>query len=281
MKVFNKISEVQAWTKKCRTEGKRIGFVPTMGALHEGHISLVGRSLKECDLTLVSIFVNPIQFNNTEDLEKYPRMMDQDLCKLKEIGCDVVFAPDVEEMYPEEVSKEYNFDGLDSLMEGKFRPGHFNGVAIVVNRLFSICMPHKAYFGEKDFQQLAIIKKMVALDNLDVEIVPCKTVREADGLAMSSRNLRLNAEDRAKAPLIYKVLSQCKHDLETMSPKEALTKARAFFDNHKDFELEYIELVDFHNLRTIEDAEKVDEMVVCIAARLGGVRLIDNVIIFL
>ncbi len=183
-----------------------IGFVPTMGALHEGHLSLVRQAKRESEIVVVSIFVNPIQFNNSDDLQKYPRDLDRDLDLLKEVGCDIVFAPSEAEMYPENPTESYAFGDLETVMEGAFRPGHFNGVAIVVKRLFDLIKPTAAYFGEKDFQQLAIIRALTEKENLSVEIVGCPIIREKDGLAMSSRNVRLSAEDRRIAPQIYKTL---------------------------------------------------------------------------
>ncbi|HFB61616.1 MAG TPA: pantoate--beta-alanine ligase, partial [Bacteroidetes bacterium] len=196
MKKFTTIKETKEYLSGQKAAGKTIGFVPTMGALHEGHLELMRRARKENDLLVVSIFVNPIQFNNPDDLKKYPRTLEDDMEKLKSVDCNVLFAPDAAEMYPEKVTTQYDFGELDKVMEGKFRPGHFNGVAVVVKKLFDIVQPHRAYFGEKDFQQLAIIKKLVEMENIPVEIVPCPIVRDPAGLAMSSRNRLLTPEQR-------------------------------------------------------------------------------------
>ena len=205
---FTRTNELRTYLERNRAEGKSVGFVPTMGALHDGHLSLIKRSGKENDLTVCSIFVNPIQFNNPADLEKYPRMPEKDSELLKTAGCDVVFLPSTEEIYPggKTVTVDVDFGMLDKVMEGKFRPGHFSGVAVVVKTLLDIVEPDRAYFGKKDYQQLAVIRHMVNTLHMPVEIVACETVREPDGLAMSSRNLRLTPEERERAPEIYHVL---------------------------------------------------------------------------
>lgn len=200
MHIFNTISETQQYLKAQQRAGKTIGFVPTMGALHAGHISLIERAKTENDLAVCSIFVNPTQFNNSDDLKKYPRTLERDCEMLRPVGCDVVFAPSAEEMYPSLPQLKMDFGTLETIMEGKFRPGHFNGVGIVVSKLFNIVKPDKAYFGLKDLQQVAVIRRMVQELSFDLEIIPCPTLRETDGLAMSSRNTRLSPEARALAP---------------------------------------------------------------------------------
>lgn len=277
MLVFDKIIETNSFLKKKRNEGKTIGFVPTMGALHEGHLELMRQAKKENDLLVVSIFVNPTQFNNPEDLTKYPRDFEADKNLLIKVGCDVLFSPEVEEMYPEEVKKVYEFGKLSTVMEGAFRDGHFNGVAIVVKKLFEIVIPNKAYFGEKDFQQLAIIQKLVEIENLPVNIVPCPIVREKDGLAMSSRNARLTDEERKIAPFIFKFLMEANDKKESMNPMEISELVENQFADQPAFELEYFQLADDKDLQPIEYWNTSQGVVAFVAAYLGKVRLIDNV----
>ncbi len=274
------ISETRAAIEKQKSEGKTIGFVPTMGALHEGHLVLIRQAAAENDFVAVSIFVNPIQFNNPEDLAKYPRTLEDDLLKLEGTGCNLVFAPSAQEMYPEPDLTEFDFGNLDKVMEGKFRPGHFRGVAIVVKKLFEIVTPHKAYFGEKDFQQLAIIKKMVSMLKMPVEIVPCPIVREADGLAMSSRNARLTPEERAEAPAIYKALSAVKENYSWFIPAGVKQLVTGEIQENQYFRVEYAEVVDTQTLQPFEDWHDAEHAVVCVAAFIGKVRLIDNIILY-
>lgn len=262
------------------SKGKTIGFVPTMGALHEGHLKLIRQAASENDFVAVSIFVNPIQFNNPEDLAKYPRTLDEDLKKLEGTGCRLVFAPSAEEMYPEPDLTEFDFGNLDKVMEGKFRPGHFRGVAVVVKKLFEIITPHKAYFGEKDFQQLAIIKQMVGMLKMPVEIIPCPIVREADGLAMSSRNARLTPEERAEAPAIYKALAETKENYSWFVPAGVKQLITGQIQENKYFRVEYVEVVDTSTLQTFEDWNDAKHAVVCVAAFIGSVRLIDNIVLY-
>lgn len=274
------IAETQTAIQKQISEGKSIGFVPTMGALHEGHLMLIKRAALENDFVVVSIFVNPIQFNNPEDLAKYPRTLESDLKKLEGTGCRLVFAPSVDEMYPEPDLTEFDFGLLEKVMEGKFRPGHFKGVAIVVKKLFEIVTPNKAYFGEKDFQQLAIIKKMVSMFQIPVEIIPCPIVREADGLAMSSRNARLTSEERLEAPVIFKALSGVKENYSWFIPDGIKQLVRGEIQESSYFRVEYVDVVDTETLQPFEDWQDVEHAVVCVAAFIGSVRLIDNIILF-
>jgi pantoate--beta-alanine ligase len=274
------IAKTQIAIQKQISAGKTIGFVPTMGALHEGHLVLIKRAVLENDFVVVSIFVNPIQFNNPEDLAKYPRTMETDMQKLAGTGCKLVFAPSADEMYPEPDLTEFNFGKLDKVMEGKFRPGHFKGVAMVVKKLFEIVTPHKAYFGEKDFQQLAIIKKMVNMFQFPVEIVPCPIVRETDGLAMSSRNARLTEQERVEAPLIYKTLSGVKESYSWFIPEGVKQLVRGEIQDSTYFRVEYVDVVDTETLQPFEDWKDVEHAVVCVAAFIGPVRLIDNIILF-
>lgn len=255
-----------------------VGLVPTMGALHEGHTSLVKRSVDENDITVVSIFVNPIQFNNKSDLEKYPRTLEADCDKLKTFGCDIVFAPEEKEMYPDEINESYDFGDLERVMEGACRPGHFNGVAIVVKRLFDITSPDKAYFGMKDYQQLAIIKALVKQKNIPVEIVECPTVREEDGLAKSSRNVRLTGEQRNSAIKLSEVLFYVKENKEKDIPT-----LRSYVENYlaqdSQLKLEYFEIADSEDLHIFDSGSIPEHSVACIAAWAGEVRLIDNIIL--
>lgn len=279
MQIFYTVAEVQHYLKTQQKAGKTIGFVPTMGALHTGHISLIDSSKQENDLTVCSIFVNPTQFNNPEDLKKYPRTLEKDWEMLEAAHCDVAFAPSAEEMYPSLPVLKFDFGNLETVMEGRFRPGHFNGVGIVVSKLFHIVKPDKAYFGLKDLQQVAVIRQMTNDLSFDAQIVPCPTLREVDGLAMSSRNMRLSAEARALAPHIHKLLLLTKQKLQdgaTSADTQAF--ATAYFENYPEFELEYLEIADFDTLVPIALANAPGKTAVCIAAFLGGVRLIDNIV---
>jgi pantoate--beta-alanine ligase len=280
MTIIYSISELRSYISSSKKAGKSIGFVPTMGALHEGHIDLVKKAKAENDLAVVSIFVNPTQFNNAEDLKKYPRTLEDDCKMLEKAHCDLVFAPTPEEMYPELPRMKFDFGTLETVMEGKFRPGHFNGVGIVVAKLFHLTQPTRAYFGRKDIQQVAVIKRMVADLSFDVQLIACPTIRENDGLAMSSRNRRLSAEGRQKAPKVYESLLLAKSFLENgNSSKETQQKITAFFNEFPEFTLEYFEIADFSTLESIEKHSKEGETAICIAIFLDGVRLIDNIVI--
>lgn len=280
MKIFSKIQETTSYIRQQKETGKTIGFVPTMGALHEGHLALMKRAKQENDLLVVSIFVNPIQFNNQSDLEKYPRVFDKDVSLLEEIDTDILFAPSVNEMYPEEVKKEYDFGALGNVMEGANRPGHFNGVAIVVSKLFNITIPDKAYFGEKDFQQLAIINKLVKLEDIDVEIIPCEIVREEDGLAMSSRNTRLTADQRKLAPFINETLQKARKYAGQKSVIELKTWVENEFKDKNEFCLEYFEISDSVDLQPIANWNEAKSAMGFIVVNMGNIRLIDNIRLF-
>lgn len=280
MNVYNFIVDIQRFVEEKHNLGLKVGFVPTMGALHEGHISLINRAKKENDIVVCSVFVNPIQFNNPADLEKYPRTPEKDITKLEQAGCDAVFMPTAEEMYPNKVEDHYDFGDIEHVMEGACRPGHFNGVAIVVRKLFEIVNPNKAYFGEKDFQQLAIIKKMVRDLNMNLEIVPCPIVRENDGLAMSSRNVRLNEAERAIAPKIFATLNDSITKKDAMSPSEMKKYTLDKYAEIKEFDVEYVEITDEINLKSLENWNECDHARIFVALQLGPVRLIDNVRIF-
>ncbi len=276
MLVFEKVSEIQQFISEKR-QSQSVGFVPTMGALHEGHLSLIRKCKAENDIVVVSIFVNPTQFNDKNDLKNYPRMLNKDLQLLETEKVDIVFVPSEKEIYPEPDNRIFDLEGLDSVMEGAFRPGHFNGVVQVVTRLFEIVQPHKAYFGEKDFQQLTIIKYIVKKFNTPVEIIPCPIVREPDGLAMSSRNLLLGSNERAAAPLIYQTLKKAV-ELKEKFDVESLKKWVYDQINSNPFlAIEYFEIVDDKNLQPIKSWDEKNNKVGCIAVRAGNIRLIDNI----
>lgn len=280
IQIFNYITDIQSFLKAKRDSGLSVGLVPTMGALHEGHLSLIRRAKKENDVVVASVFVNPVQFNNPVDLEKYPRTPEKDVALLESAGCDAVFMPSVEEMYPVKVTDHYDFGAIEHVMEGACRPGHFNGVAIVVRKLFEIVEPNRAYFGEKDFQQQAIIRKLVKDYNINLEIVPCDIVREKDGLAMSSRNMRLNADERAIAPMIYKVLRETIANVKTMNPAEMKAFALKKYAEIKQFYVEYVEIADETTLQSVTDWKENEHARIFVALQLGPVRLIDNLRIY-
>lgn len=260
----------------CKAEGKSIGFVPTMGALHEGHLTLMRQAKAENDVAVCSIFVNPTQFNNPTDLERYPRNPEKDAQSVSGI-CDIAFIPSVEEMYPEAPTETYDFGELEKVMEGPSRPGHFQGVGMVVSRLFELVQPDRAYFGKKDYQQVAIIKRLVALKHYPLTIVPVEIVRAEDGLALSSRNALLHPEKRTKAPFIYRTLKQAKEMAATHSLKEVESWIRTQLGTDSDFELEYIQIADAETLQPIADFAEAAHVVACITVWLDGVRLIDNI----
>lgn len=277
MKVVNTIIELKRILDACREKGMSIGFVPTMGALHNGHASLVERSVSDNDITVVSVFVNPTQFNDKNDLKNYPRTLDADCALLERVGAAVVFAPTVEEMYPTEDTRQFSFEPLDTVMEGACRPGHFNGVAQIVSKLFYAVEPHKAYFGEKDFQQLAIIREMVRRLAFNIEIVGCPIVREEDGLAMSSRNTLLSDDERERALTISSALfaSADFAKVNTLAATKAFVED--MIDDTEGLELEYFQIVDGNTLQQIEEWGDSDYVVGCIALFCGNVRLIDNI----
>lgn len=261
-----------------RNENQTIGFVPTMGALHQGHVALIEKAVDESDVVVVSIFVNPTQFNNPNDLKNYPRTLDDDLEKCRKAKADVIFVPSVEEIYPEPDTRVFDFGQLDKVMEGKFRPGHFNGVAQVVSKLFEMVNPHKAFFGQKDFQQLAVIRRMVEMLKLDVEIIGCPTVRENDGLAMSSRNMLLNPVQRSSAPLIAKTLLAARNKKGEMSVQGMIDWVKSEINSNSQLEVEYFEIADAKTLQPVKSWNESNELVGCIAVQVGQVRLIDNVL---
>lgn len=282
MNVLKTCEDLRKYVDAHSVAGNTIGFVPTMGALHNGHLSLLTRSVEENDVSIVSIFVNPIQFNNKEDLRMYPRTIDKDIALLEAAGCNAVFVPEVSEMYPEGdiVAEKYDFGTLETVMEGKFRPGHFNGVAVVVKRLFDIAKPTRAYFGLKDFQQLAIIKSLVNQYNIPVKIVPCEIVREDDGLAMSSRNVRLKADEREQAAVISHTLFDAVQYVNKKSVDEVKKIVINAINSVPLLSVEYFDLVDAASLQSIEKWNDAESVVGCIAVNVGDVRLIDAVLFF-
>lgn len=278
MKIIHTISELKAHLEEYKSQGLRIGLVPTMGALHEGHIRLVERCVSENPVCVVSVFVNPTQFNDKNDLLTYPRTPEQDADMLRRAGCKYVFMPSAEEMYPEPDTRRFDFGSLETVMEGRFRPGHFNGVAQIVSKLFDAVMPDRAYFGEKDFQQLAIIRKMTKDLNYPIEIVPCPIVREKDGLAMSSRNRRLSSDEREKAPQIAELLVKSITFVGAKSISETISFVTQGLAKDSVFRLEYFEIVDGDTLQPVEHWEESSHIVGCIAVFCGTVRLIDNIV---
>jgi pantoate--beta-alanine ligase len=278
MQLFHTIDTLQKALLKDKAENKTLGFVPTMGALHQGHIELVKRSVLENDVSIVSIFVNPTQFNDKNDLINYPRTLDADCDLLRPVACNYVFAPTEEEIYPEPNTRQFEFGALATVMEGRFRPGHFNGVAQVVSRLFDIVQPDRAYFGEKDFQQLAIIRKMVEQLKLNIRIIPYPIVREKDGLAMSSRNKRLTENQRKEAVLISKTLFKSKELRKDYTVENLKLWVADAINCSPELQVEYFDIVDGTTLQSIEKWEDTDYPVGCIAVFAGEVRLIDNIL---
>lgn len=277
MKLIQTVKELKAQLDVLRKEGKQIGLVPTMGALHEGHASLVRRAVAENDVVVVSDFVNPTQFNDQNDLIKYPRTLEADCVLLEKEGAHIVFAPSVEEVYPEPDTRQFSYAPLDTVMEGKYRPGHFNGVCQIVSKLFMMVEPHRAYFGEKDFQQLAIIREMVKQMQFPLQIVGCPIVRESDGLALSSRNARLSTEERQQALNISKTLFASVDFSKTHTVAETQAFVEESIAKADGLELEYFEMVDGLTLQKVNNWEDTDYIVGCITVYCGEVRLIDNI----
>lgn len=276
MKVFNFRRELLAYLRQSG-QNKTIGFVPTMGALHSGHLKLIKAAKKECSITICSIFVNPTQFNNPNDFSNYPKTLNTDLEKLKKLNCDIVYTPDVNDLYKKgEKVKEFNFGALTSVMEGKFRIGHFNGMATVVEKFFKLIKPTKAFFGQKDLQQLQIVKTLVKQMNVAIEIISIPTAREKNGLAKSSRNKLLSEYEKNTSSLIYKCLKYCAHNKEK-EIAELKIFIKTQFKKETDITLEYVEFVNLNTMLPIKKWEK--ENAICIAAYINSVRLIDNIIL--
>lgn len=278
MKLVKTIHELHTELTEFRKQGA-IGFVPTMGALHQGHLSLVEKAMDENAGVVVSIFVNPTQFNDPKDLQRYPRDLEKDMKLLEPTGCHLVFAPPPEEIYPETDTRKFDFGELETVMEGKHRPGHFNGVAQVVSKLFDIVKPDKAYFGQKDFQQLAVIKKLVKQLNSPVEVISCPIIREESGLAMSSRNQLLTPEQRKNAALIRKTLKEAKKLSAEKSVQELTKWVTETINKNPLLNVEYFEVVDAENLQPLKSWEENGQKVGCIAAYCGKIRLIDNIVL--
>ena len=277
MKVIHTIKDLQAELSVLKAQGKKVGLVPTMGALHAGHASLVKRSVNENEVTVVSVFVNPTQFNDKNDLVKYPRTLDADCKLLEACGATYTFAPSVEEMYPEPDTRQFSYAPLDTVMEGAFRPGHFNGVCQIVSKLFEAVKPHRAYFGEKDFQQLAIIHEMVRQMQFDLEIIGCPIVREEDGLALSSRNARLSAEERENALKISQTLFKSRTFAATHTVSETQKFVEDAIAAAPGLRLEYFEIEDGNTLQKVGNWDQTSYAVGCITVFCGDVRLIDNI----
>ena len=279
MLIFNKKSDLSAFLSPLINQNKSIGFVPTMGALHEGHLSLLEKSLDENNITVMSIFVNPTQFNNAEDLEKYPRTLEKDVEKMSLISNKIiVYAPSVSDIYEgNTVSQSFEYDGLEHQMEGQHRPGHFDGVGTIVKRLFEIVQPNNAYFGEKDFQQLQIVKKLVSKHKIPVQIIGCPIFREKSGLAMSSRNERLSPEARNKAAIIFEILTKAKELFQKKSINETIRFVEKSFKKHPEFELEYFEIADEETLLSAKTKDVNKKYRGFIAVFIEKIRLIDNI----
>jgi len=278
MKIINKPTDLLREIAALKGKQSKIGFVPTMGALHSGHLALVKKSVEENDICIVSIFVNPTQFNNKADLEKYPRSLEQDAFLLEKAGCHLIFAPSDSDIYTDSEMKscfEFDFGGLDKVMEGRFRPGHFNGVVQIVSKLFDFVQPDNAYFGEKDFQQLAIIHRMVKLLNYNIKIVDCPIIREESGLAMSSRNERLTPAQRKNAAKVSVVLSESRNFVHKMNPLQLIQWVTDKINQSEDLRVEYYDIVDVETLQSVINWDKPS--VGCIAVFCGDVRLIDNI----
>lgn len=276
---FDTIAALRHHLTSLRFEQQTIGLVPTMGALHAGHLTLVDTARRDNDVVVSSIFVNPVQFNNPDDLARYPRTLEEDCQQLEAAGCDVVFIPSVSEMYPESPTLKMNFGELETVMEGAFRPGHFNGVGIVVAKLFNIIQPDRAYFGQKDLQQVAVIRQLVRDLSIPVELVRCPTVRESDGLAMSSRNRNLSPDEREQATALFKALTLARELLaEGHSTAQAKAAVTGYFVGNPHFRLEYVETVNADTLQLANEVLAPGQTAICLAAHLGNVRLIDNLV---
>lgn len=277
MEIIRTVAELEARTADLRQQGRSIGLVPTMGALHAGHMSLVKRAREENDIVVASVFVNPTQFNNPEDLRTYPRTEQADCTLLKQGGVDIAFIPTAEEIYPEPDTRVFDLGPVAEVMEGAMRPGHFNGVAQIVSKLFAMTRPTRAYFGEKDFQQIAVIRRMTELEGFDLEIVPCPIQREQDGLALSSRNVRLTPEQRAIAPAIAKTLVSSLDWAKTHNVEQTKRFVTETVNSFPHMKVEYYEIVDGKTMQPVSDWSQTKEPVGCITVFCGDVRLIDNI----
>ncbi|WP_339610205.1 pantoate--beta-alanine ligase [uncultured Planktosalinus sp.] len=279
MQLFTSFKTLKPVLNDLKSRNKTLGFVPTMGALHNGHLSLISIALENNDFVVVSIFINPTQFNSDEDFKKYPRTTEQDATLLSGFGKSVlVYVPEVTDVYPKGIQSEhFEFGGIEDEMEGKFRPGHFDGVGTVLKSFFNLLQPDNAYFGEKDFQQLQIVKQLAVIENLNVNIVGCPILRENSGLAMSSRNKRLNEKQLSESPLIYSVLKQVKMDFGTKNAKELVQWVCEVFKNATELSLEYFEIAEEETLKPLVEIEKNKKYRAFIAVFAGEIRLIDNI----
>lgn len=280
MHQFNTAHSLSQHLNTVRQQGQSIGFVPTMGALHTGHLNLIEQAKSASDIVVCSIFVNPTQFNNPDDLARYPRTLHEDSALLERVGTDIIFSPSVAEMYPEPATLRLHFGHLETVMEGASRPGHFNGVGLVVSKLFHMVQPNRAYFGQKDLQQVAVIRRLIRDLSFPIELIRCDTVREADGLAMSSRNRLLSVDERTQAPTLNEALTLAKNRLLAGdTPDQAREVVRAHVSRHPAFTLDYIEVVNADTLQPVTEVQAPGQTALCLAAQLGRVRLIDNVIL--
>lgn len=282
MMLFKKATDINRYLQQCRNSGKSTGFVPTMGALHQGHLSLIDTSKQACSITVCSIFVNPTQFNDVKDFENYPSTIEKDIDALEKAGCDVLFLPSVSEMYPNgtENVQNYQLGYLETVLEGKYRPGHFQGVCLVVHRLLNIMPADQLYLGQKDYQQCMIIKKLIELEKINTTVNICPTLRESSGLAMSSRNMRLSDDERKQALAIFKTLSYLKNNIKKGKLAE-LKQAAVNKIMNSGFKVDYVEIADADNLEIIEQWDGNKRLVAVVAAFLGNVRLIDNLLLTL
>jgi pantoate--beta-alanine ligase len=281
MEIFKQIAPLKAFLRDIRQKGKSVGLVPTMGALHQGHLKLIAASKASNDITICTIYVNPTQFNNPEDLQKYPRTIERDIQMLQQVHCDVLFSPNDEELYPSKAAISLSFGHLDHVMEGKFRPGHFSGVGLVVSKFFNIVRPNNAYFGQKDWQQFAVIRTLINDLKFDVKLHSVDTHRESDGLAQSSRNMRLNREERKNATIFYKSLMQARKSLQNGVPiQDVRQQVHTMIESTPEVTLEYFEVADSKNLNILENVSEADQPIMCIAGYVGNVRLIDNMFVF-
>ncbi|TXK36397.1 pantoate--beta-alanine ligase [Pontibacter qinzhouensis] len=279
MQVIEQASAIRSIVQALRCSGKSIGFVPTMGALHNGHLQLIRAAAQQNDITICSVFVNPTQFNNQEDYKLYPRSLEQDTAALAAVGCDYLFAPTAADMYPEQSLLHFSFGVLEEVMEGAHRPGHFNGVAIIVSKLFHLVQPHRAYFGQKDLQQVAVVRQLVQGLGFDLEVVCYPTIREASGLAMSSRNKRLDVQQLEHATHLHKALLRAEAQIGAKPVAAIKEDIVAYLAKVPQLQLEYFEIANPATLQPVPDLSAEPEVALCIAAHVGPVRLIDNMIV--
>lgn len=275
MKIFNSKQAVHSYLDELRSIGKSIGFVPTMGALHDGHLSLIEQARKKADIIVCSIFVNPTQFNDKKDLENYPRPVEEDIKKLEQAECDILFLPDVNEMYSSSENWSIELDNLDKILEGKIRPGHYQGVTQIVNKLFNIIKPDFAFFGQKDYQQFMVISYMVKKLRIKVDLILCPIIREKDGLAMSSRNIYLSANDRKNALALFKALSKCRELFKTKSINQLKAEIISYLKSAPGIEMEYFEIYNAKSFQ-IAKSKRTGSIIALVAAKVGPIRIIDN-----